>query len=129
MFTKMIQLLESGVLPASAELKIRLQPALAKKSGVLQQPRPCWSNDPKINPDTGHMLWAAILLADQELIGMTVAMLFVEQGNELDVFTPEQARELILAKGSELLALAPTPAVAHVLAERITQAADSICQL
>lgn len=128
MFTKMIQLLKRGELPSVAELQIRLQPALIKKSGVLQQPRLCWSNDPKINPDAGHMLWAAILLADQELVSMTVAMLFVEQGNELDVFTPEQARELILAKGSELLALAPTPEFEDVLAERITQAADSICQ-
>lgn len=73
------------------------------------------------------MLWAAILLADPELVSMTVAMLFVEQGNERGVFTPEQARELIAAKGSELLALAPTPAFEDVLAEKVSQVVGNIC--
>jgi hypothetical protein len=125
MFSEMIKLLKRGELPTAEELQIRLKPAIVKKSGVMQQPRLCWSNDPKINPDSSHLLWAAILLEDQELTCMAVGMLFVEQGNELDVLTPEKARELILEKGSELLALAPTPDFKNILTEKIDKATDS----
>mgnify|MGYP000645514434 CR=1 FL=1 len=76
MFSKIIALIRRGVLPPSEQLQTILKPAMVKKTGVMQQPRPCWSNDPKINPDAGHMLWAAILLEDQELISMATAMLF-----------------------------------------------------
>jgi hypothetical protein len=78
MFTAMINSLKNGELPAPKELKARLPPALVKKSGVLQQPRPCWSNDPKINPDSVHLLWAAILLEDHELINLAAGMLFTQ---------------------------------------------------
>jgi hypothetical protein len=126
MFSKMIQLLKRGEMPSAEELQTRLKPAMIKKSGVMQQPRSCWSNDPKINPDAGHMLWAAILLEDQELISMATAMLFVEQGGELDVLTPAKARELLLGKSSDLLALAPTSKFKCLLAEKINKAANSI---
>ena len=126
MFSKMIGLMRRGELPHSEELKTILKAAMVKKTGVMQQPRPCWSNDPKINPDAGHMLWAAILLGDQGLISMATAMLFVEQGNELDVLTPEKAAELLREKSSDLLALAPTPEFKCILAKRINKATASI---
>ncbi|MEN8134246.1 MAG: hypothetical protein ABFS18_01750 [Thermodesulfobacteriota bacterium] len=127
MFSEMIEMLKRGELPSAEKLHIRLKPAMVKKGGVMQQPHPCWSNDPKINPDSGHMLWAAILLEDQELISMATAMMFVEQGNKLDALTPQKARKLLTEKGSELLALAPTPEFKSVLAEKINTAVTSFC--
>ena len=125
MFSEIIKLLKRGKLPSPEELQIRLKPAMVKKSGVMQQPRLCWSNDPKINPDSVHMLWAAILLEDHGLISMAVGMIFIEEGNELDVLTPGKGRELILEKGSGLLALAPTPDFKIILAEKVNRAAGS----
>ncbi len=128
MFSKIIALIRRGVLPPPEQLQTILNPAMVKKTGVMQQPRPCWSNDPKINPDAGHMLWAAILLEDQELISMATAMLFVEQGNELEVLTSGKARALLIEKGADLQALAPTPEFKGILTKIINQAADSICR-
>ncbi len=128
MFSKIFESIKRGVLPPSEELKTILKPAMVKKTGVMQQPRPCWSNDPKINPDAGHMLWTAILLEDPESIDMATAMLFVEQGNELEVLTPEKARKLLLEKSAGLLALAPNSDFRLTLAEIINKAADSICR-
>ena len=126
MFSKIIELLKAGELPSSAELSARLKPAMVKKGGVMNQPRLCWSNDPKINPDAVHMLWAAILLGDHEMVLMVVGMVFVEQGYELAELTPEIARELIVDKGSDLVALAPNHESRKILAEKVNGAADSI---
>ena len=69
MFREMLKSLEDGVLPSAAALRQRLALALVKKAGILQQPRPCWSCDPKINPQTRHLLWAAVILEDEEALG------------------------------------------------------------
>ena len=127
MFSKMIELLKRGKLPSPEELRARrLKTATIKKSGVLQQPNPCWSNDPKINPDSVHLLWAAILQGYQERINIATGMIFVEQGNEWNVLTPWKARGLIMEKGPGLLALAPTPGFKNILTEKVNKAVDSI---
>lgn len=66
MFSKMITSLQAGVMPPVEPLAQLLRVALVKKQGVLQQPPACWSSDPKINPDSVHLVWAAVLNGRQE---------------------------------------------------------------
>lgn len=126
MFSSIIARLQRGELPTPTELRSRVTPAVAKKSGVLHQPRACWSNDPKINPDGVHLLWAAILLGDLDEISLVTGLLFVEQGNSLDEFTPAKAGALLLAASSPLLELAPNHSFRAVLSEKIREAAASL---
>ncbi len=70
--------LKEGVLPPGPSLRRRLALALVKKAGILQQPRPCWSNDPKINPEARHLLWAAVILEDFEAVGLAAGLLNLE---------------------------------------------------
>lgn len=127
MFSEIIRLLRSGVLPSDEQLIRRLKPAMVKKGGVLQQPRMCWSNDPKINPDTVHLLWSAILSGREDLIFIAVGMLFVEQGGGgLDELTPEMAGDLILLQGDALQALASDRDFGRVLLEKVNEAADIV---
>lgn len=128
MFSEMIASLKKGEMPSVENLRTKLQPAMVKKSGVLQQPRMCRSNDPKINPDSIHMLWAAILLGDQELIDVVAGMIFVEQENDLDGLTSEKDREMVLEKISGLLALAPNSDFKNVLIEKINEAVGDFCR-
>ena len=123
MFTQMLELLKKGELPLSKDLETRLKPAIVKKSGVMQQPRPCWSNDPKINPNATHILRATIMLEDHELISMAIGILVIEQGQKLDLLTAEKAEKLLLEKGDELLDLAPTADLKSILAQKIHKAA------
>lgn len=74
MFSQMIADLQHGLLPAAEALRARLQVAMVKKLAMLRLPRQFHHNDPKINPDTEHMLWAAILLEDADAI-QTVQMI------------------------------------------------------
>ncbi|MBU0675413.1 MAG: hypothetical protein KJ950_12280 [Proteobacteria bacterium] len=53
-------------MPPVEPLAQLLRVALVKKQGVLQQPPACWSSDPKINPDSVHLVWAAVLNGRQE---------------------------------------------------------------
>jgi len=69
MFSQLISKLKSSTMPDKDELGKRLALALVKKMGVIKQPYHFWSSDPKINPPTAHLLWAAILLEDKEAIG------------------------------------------------------------
>ena len=78
MFTEMINMLKEGRRPADDELKRRLDLAVVKKGGVLQQPKQCWSGDTKINPDAVHMLWAAVILGDVDTIATVVGMIGIE---------------------------------------------------
>ncbi len=66
MFSEMIRDLKNGKLPKIVPLKKRLQFAVIKKLGVIQQPYLFWPPDPKQNPPATHILWAALILEDNE---------------------------------------------------------------
>ncbi len=119
MFSEMIKMLKQGELPAGDPLRAKLKAALIKKGGVLQQPRPCWSGDPKINPLAQHMLWAAILLADGDSVEMVTAMLWQERSGPQspEIGSSEEFRELQRQQVEEFLALAPTPEFRATLLE------------
>jgi hypothetical protein len=102
MFSEMIEQLKKGTTPQAASLLPRLKAAIAKKSGVIRQPKMCWSSDPKINPDSTHMLWAAILVGDLELVEICTGIILVEEGNKAGAADSET---LVRNKSAELLAL------------------------
>jgi hypothetical protein len=118
MFREMLNSLESGTLPPVIPLRQRLTAAMIKKGGILQQPRPCWSNDPKINPEGRHILWAAVILEDDELIAQAVGLLI----QELQAKRPAAVQgELIAAVRQQLTALvevAPAPELQRELRVR-----------
>jgi hypothetical protein len=78
MFSQMIADVQNGLLPAAEALRSRLQVAMVKKLAMLRLPRQFHHNDPKINPDTEHMLWAAILLEDADAVQTLEMILFTE---------------------------------------------------
>jgi hypothetical protein len=122
MFQEMLMSLKEGVLPPAASLRRRLALALVKKSGILQQPRPCWSNDPKINPEARHLLWAAVIIEDVEAIGLAAGLLSLE----IQAGHPDEAHSEIRAEVSRQLhalsELMPNHELRRVLQARIDRA-------
>jgi len=78
MFTQMVNKLQNGTLPKKDELSTRFEFALVKKLGVIRTPYQFWPNDPKINPQTKHLLWATILLNDVENYRIVEAIISAE---------------------------------------------------
>ncbi|MFC1837867.1 hypothetical protein ACFLYW_04230 [Thermodesulfobacteriota bacterium] len=60
----MVSMLKNGEIIDLNLLRKRFDRALVKKIGVVNTPYPFWSSDPKINPLTKELIWAAILLED-----------------------------------------------------------------
>jgi hypothetical protein len=77
MFSSFIQTIQAGKAPDLVDLRKRLDLALIKKTGVLNLPYHFWQSDPKINPSTAHMLWAATILEDQQ--GLAAAAEFAQK--------------------------------------------------
>ena len=75
----MIKDLKNGKLPKIVPLKKRLQFAVIKKLGVIQQPYLFWPPDPKQNPPATHILWAALIVEDNENIRLAVDILTHER--------------------------------------------------
>lgn len=80
MFSLFVESLYKGRLPDLDELQQRFNLSLVKKNGVLRLPYHFWQSDPKINPPVVHMLWAAVLLEDQN--GMAAVAEFARQETE-----------------------------------------------
>ena len=78
MFEHMVSDLKSGLLPEQNILRRRFDAALVKKMAVLRTPYSFWPADPKINPPTKQLLWAAILLQDKENFSMIEAVITTE---------------------------------------------------
>ena len=95
MFAEMIGQLKKGELPAQGSIRARLDAAITKKLGILKTPYLCWSSDPKINPVTKHLFWAAVLLGDREKISLVEGIAMAEReaagGNEQDLHAILQA--------------------------------------
>lgn len=88
MFTDMIADLNKGAMPDPASLKTRFDFALTKKTGVVKLPSAFWMRDPKINPRSDHLLWAALLLLDRSRIDLALAVI------------EEEHREVVRTKGN-----------------------------
>ncbi len=100
MFTDLVDSIRQGELPDHSLLAKRFHVALTKKLAVVKLPPAFWTADPKINPRTDHLLWAAILLDDNEgydLVQSIIATEIVEKTNSRDLETElrEKTRELL----------------------------------
>ncbi len=78
MFTEIFKKLKNSSILLSDLLRKRLEVAITKKLGVINLPYHFWSSDKKINPLTEHLLWAAVLLEDQEKINLIEGIILVE---------------------------------------------------
>jgi hypothetical protein len=84
MFSEMIADLKQGKMPDSGGMAKRLDFALTKKLGIVKLPPAFWMNDPKINPRTDHLFWAALLLKDRSRIDLVLSVLAVEVAEKVD---------------------------------------------
>ena len=106
MFTEMITSLRDNQLPSIPHLKGRLHIALIKKEAILSLPASFRVSDPKMNPTADHMLWAAIVIGDLELIEITVTILLTEgdgQANHPDVIQASLDRLLAIPSAPNLI--------------------------
>ena len=78
MFSEMIKDLQSGSEPALPPIRQRLQAAMVKKLAMMRLNKEFQHNDSKINPETEHMLWAAILLEDHDAVETLASILLTE---------------------------------------------------
>jgi len=128
MFSKMINQLQEGRIPPAEDLASLLKVALVKKQGVLQQPPACWSNDPKINPDAVHLLWAATLLGHEDEILTAAGVMINELLAGPRKADPGQELSTVNEKLMEIVGLAPTRAFRLFLKERADQACKVVSQ-
>jgi len=122
MFREMLESLKNGVLPSSVSLRPRLALALVKKSGILQQPPPCWSNDPKINPEARHLLWAAVIVEDVEAIGLAAGLLTLELQAARPGYAPAEIRAEVYRQLNALADQPPNQELRRALQSRIDRA-------
>ena len=78
MFTEMVFLLKSGEIIDLNLLRKRFDRALVKKIGTINTPYPFWPSDPKINPSTKELIWAAILLGDRDSFMLIEGIIAIE---------------------------------------------------
>lgn len=79
----MVSELRNGQLPDDTILRKRFEAALVKKMAVIRTPYSLWPGDPKINPPAKQLLWAAILLQDQENFYVVAAIISAELEEKL----------------------------------------------
>jgi len=78
MFQYMVSELKNGQLPDDTILRKRFEAALVKKMAVIRTPYSFWPGDTKINPPAKQLLWAAVLLQDQENFNVVAAIISAE---------------------------------------------------
>jgi hypothetical protein len=78
MFSEMIAAIHDNVDPELISLQKRYDFALTKKLGIVKLPPAFWMQDPKINPRSDHLFWAALLLKDRTRIDMALSVIAVE---------------------------------------------------
>ena len=129
----LFQLRESRM-PTVAAVEKWLTIALIKKMGVLNLPYHCWHTDPKINPSSKHLLWAAILAADKERCAIIEGIIHTElqTGRGAAIRTNQQDQQAAAVRATvsryvaELLNLAPKPALRDELARKVNKILPTI---
>ncbi len=130
MFSTMIEDLKQGIEPAPGPLRLRLQAALVKKLAMMRLHREFHHNDSKINPNSEHMLWAAILLENNEAMETLVTILITEahdrheaQRGAMDArSTPPDLAEVLDASLGDLLAMGTDTKLNQLLKQKIKKA-------
>ncbi len=102
MFSDMVADLNRDVMPDPVLLARRFDIAMTKKLGVVQLPPAFWMQDPKINPRSDYLFWAALLTLDRQRIELALSVLAVEIA-ETCRSTGPHPRELTEQKGRELV--------------------------
>lgn len=90
MFTDLFQEISRGNMPDPDQLRRLFDIAMTKKLGVVKLPPSFWMQDPKINPRTDHLLWAALLLEDAERLALVFSALAVEHDERQKRRPPEE---------------------------------------
>ncbi len=115
MFSEMIAGLRCGILPEPGPLRGRCHAAITKKLAFVRLPPVYWETDPKRNPDTRHLLWAILLLRDEDMLDILKGIILMEQaerqGLSLEAFMAQSL--------STLFDLAPEPHFRRLLEERL----------
>ena len=127
MFNQMVSDLKLGILPEEYPLRKRFEAAIIKKMGVIRTPYSFWPADRKINPSTKELLWASVLLNDQENYRMIEAFISTEleeklrarglqnSGNDLTHMAKQTLQDYI----AEFLGLAPSETFKKILQQKV----------
>ncbi len=102
MFSEMITALRNNRLPEPDVLLTRFDFALTKKLGIVKLPPAFWMQDPKINPRSDHLFWAALLLKDKKRIDMVLSVIAVEQA-EMNPVTGDELQQRVCKVAGELV--------------------------
>jgi hypothetical protein len=133
MFDQMISDLKKGVIPDNYPLRNRFETAMVKKMGVIRTPYSFWPADRKINPSTKELLWAAILLHDNENYRIIEAIISSEleekqrakglqtSSNDLN----HKAEQVMQDYITEFFRLAPSETFTKVLQQKVQTTTQS----
>jgi hypothetical protein len=94
MFSEIVLDLGRNRLPEPDSLCRRFDIAVTKKQGVVRLPPSFWVDDPKINPRTDHLFWAALLTGDLQRIELAMAVINSEILEMNKVRPADQQQEL-----------------------------------
>lgn len=127
MFEEMVSLLKQGRIIDLDLLRKRFDRALVKKIGVINTPYSFWTSDPKINPRTKELIWAAILLEDNINFRLLLDIAATEanekkraSGHSAGIAGSEKIDSLIGAETvKELAELAPTEEFRQILQQKV----------
>lgn len=98
----MIAALHNKEMPEPATLLKRYDFAMIKKLGIIKLPPAFWMRDPKINPRSDHLFWAALLLKDRKRIDMALSIMAVEQA-ETTSMDGDECRQKVVGMAAELI--------------------------
>jgi hypothetical protein len=133
MFDQMISDLKKGVIPDNYPLRNRFETAMVKKMGVIRTPYSFWPADRKINPSTKELLWAALLLHDNENYRIIEAIISSEleekqrakglqtSSNDLN----HKAEQVMQNYITEFFRLAPSETFTKVLQQKVQTTTQS----
>lgn len=126
----MIEDLQSGLEPTLPLLRQRLQAAMVKKMAMMRLHKEFHHNDSKINPNTDHMMWAAILLEDHDAMETLATILLTEAHDRYEAQrgamdaprSPPELSGVLTLSVRKLLAVSASNKLSHLLNEKFKKA-------